>query len=64
MEKYKQNREIFNWVLWEMLGKTEWSKKLQSKSITHGVYRCGSDKLLSDDFQCVHHRDVTQTSSN
>ena len=37
---------------------------LQPKGITHVVYRCGGDDLLGDDFQCVHHRDVTQTSSN
>ncbi len=36
----------------------------QNLYLVSQVYRCGSDDLLGDDFQCVHHRDVTQTSGN
>lgn len=28
------------------------------------TYRCGRDDLLRDHFECVHYRDVTQTSGN
>lgn len=27
-------------------------------------YRCGGDDLLGDNFQRVHHRDITQTSGD
>lgn len=59
MEKDNENRE-------KLIGFSgEFRTKLTGSSLkVSKAYCCGNDDLLSDDFQCVHYRDVTQTLSN